>query len=84
MDRINTENLIITDVNTLGIGYEKYPIQNTSIHSINENSVRWIDLYTIAENTKTKEKKKIKIRIDGGSFSFSEVSDKDWKEITCK
>lgn len=36
----------------------------------------------IVEDIKTKEKKKMKIRIDGGSFSFSEVNDKEWEAIS--
>lgn len=77
---INTEDLIITDINTLGIGYEKFPIQDATLHCINNDGVKFIDLYTIVEDINTKEKKKIRIRIDGSSFTFFDVEEKEWEE----
>lgn len=77
---MNTEKLIITDVNTLGIGYDRYSVQDATIHSNCDNGVRWIDLYVKTEDIETKERRKLKIRIDGGKFNFSYISEEEWKE----
>lgn len=77
---MNTENLVITDINTLGICYEKFPIRDSIINCHNNNGVKFIELYTIVEDIKTKERKKIKIRIDGGSFTFLDIDKKEWNE----
>lgn len=81
---MNTENLVITDINALGICYEKFPIQDSIIHCNNDNGVKFIELYTIVEDIKTNEKKKIKIRIDGGVFTFLDVDEKEWEEKSCQ
>ncbi len=51
---MNTENLVITDMNTLGICYERFPIQDSIIHCVNDNCVKFIELYTIVEDVKNK------------------------------
>lgn len=80
----NTENLVITDINTLGICYEKFPIQDSIIHFNNDNGVKFIELYTIVEDIKTNEKRKMKIRINCDSFMFLDVDEKEWNENVCQ
>ena len=77
---MKTEELIITDVNTLGMGYVRYSVQDAAIHSHYNNGIRWIDLYAKAENIETKEIQKVKIRIDGSKFTFFDVSEEEWEE----
>lgn len=75
----NTENLVITKINTLGICYEKFSIQDSIINCVNDNGVKFIELYTTVEDIKTKDKKKLKIRIDDGNFTFLDVDEKEWR-----
>ena len=74
---MNIQNLIIRDINALGIGYKKYQVHDIVINSINDNNVKWIDLYAVVNDIKTKEEKKMKIRITGGKFAFLDVDENE-------
>lgn len=78
---MKTDDLIVTEAKSISVNNENIPVKECFIQSVNDDGVKWVDIYVIVINIKTKEEKKMKIHITGSGFDFYDVSDEEWNKL---